>query len=60
MASMARASIITYNETACSNCYINKTDSFCDACLRAKQFRKPFLVSDSRASEIFDLEHYDL
>lgn len=44
----------------CPTIEMDKIDYFCNTCLRAKEFKKPFPVSDSRASEIFDLIHCDL
>ena len=35
-------------------------DSICDVCLRAKQTRVPFPISESKASECFDLIHCDI
>ena len=32
----------------------------CDACLRAKQMRMPFLVSENKATHCFDLIHCDI
>lgn len=34
--------------------------SYCDACLRAKERRDPFSLSNSRASQPFELVHCDV
>ena len=32
----------------------------CDVCFKAKQTRSGFIMSDNKASELFELVHYDI